>query len=188
MIQLLEKDLNYSPDLTWLYVLIATLILVGATLGIYVYCKQKKQALLSQKIDKLEKATSIIQEKHDELSARYSSNYKHIEEDINRKCAMLQDKDKIVKTLSWKNYDKMCVIVDKQFYLLASKLRSKQVLNETEIRLCVLTLLDCGYDQMAKLLYRSPSSMGTLKIRVAKKLGTTSKNLRLYLIENECIS
>lgn len=101
---------------------------------------------------------------------------------------MLQDKDKIVKTLSWKNYDKMCVIVDKQFYLLASKLRSKQVLNETEIRLCVLTLLDCGYDQMAKLLYRSPSSMGTLKIRVAKKLGTTSKNLRLYLIENECIS
>ncbi len=187
-VQLLEKDLNYSPDLTWLYVLIATLILVGATLGIYVYCKQKKQALLSQKIDKLEKATSIIQEKHDELSARYSSNYKHIEEDINRKCAMLQDKDKIVKTLSWKNYDKMCVIVDKQFYLLASKLRSKQVLNETEIRLCVLTLLDCGYDQMAKLLYRSPSSMGTLKIRVAKKLGTTSKNLRLYLIENECIS
>ena len=187
-VQLLEKDSNYSPDHTWLYVLIATLILVGAALGIYIYCMRKKQALLSQKIDKLEQATSIIQEKHNELTARYRNNFKHIEEDINRKCAMLQDKDKIVKTLSWKNYDKMCVIVDKQFYLLASKLRSKQTLNETEIRLCVLTLLDCGHEQMAELLYRSPSSIGTLKMRVAKKLGTTSKHLRLYLIENECIN
>ena len=187
-VQLLEKDLNYSPDHTWLYVLIATLILVGAALGIYIYCKRKKQALLSQKIDKLEQATSIIQEKHNALTARYRNNYKHIEEDINRKCAMLQDKDKIVKTLSWKNYDKMCVIVDKQFYLLASKLRSKQVLNETEIRLCVLTLLDCGHEQMAELLYRSPSSIGTQKMRVAKKLGTTSRDLRSYLIENECVS
>lgn len=100
---------------------------------------------------------------------------------------MLQDSNKIKKTLAWKNYTKMCVIVDKQFYLLASKLRSKQFLNETEIRICVLTLLDCGYDQMAELLYRSPSSIGTLKMRVAKKFGTSSKQLRQYLIENECI-
>ncbi|MBQ7382102.1 MAG: hypothetical protein IJV61_03650 [Paludibacteraceae bacterium] len=186
-VQLLEQDLNYSPDLTWLYVLIATLILVGATLGIYVYCKQKKQALLSQKIDKLEKATSIIQEKHDELSARYSSNYNQIKEDIDHKCTLLHDSKKIKRTLAWKKYHTMCTIVDKQFYMLASKLQSKQLLNETEIRLCILTLLDCGYDQMAELLYYAPNGIGKLKLRVAKKLGTSAKGLRSYLIENECV-
>ena len=100
---------------------------------------------------------------------------------------MLQGNEKIKNTLAWKNYDKMCTIVDKKFYLLASKLRSKQCLNETEVRLCILTLLNCGYDQMAELLYHSTTSIGTLKMRVAKKLGTTSKQLRQYLIENECI-
>ena len=186
-VQLLEKDLNYSPDLTWLYVLIATLILVGATLGIYVYCKQKKQALLSQKIDKLEKATSIIQEKHNELTARYRNNYNQIKEDIDHKCTLLHDSKKIKRTLAWKNYHTMCKNVDKQFYLLASKLQSKQLLNETEIRLCILTLLDCGYDQMAELLYYAPNGIGKLKLRVAKKLGTSAKGLRSYLIENECV-
>ena len=186
-VQLLEKDLNYSPDLTWLYVLIATLILVGATLGIYVYCKQKKQALLSQKIDKLEQATSIIQEKHNELTARYRNNYNQIKEDIDHKCTLLHDSKKIKKTLAWKNYRTMCKNVDKQFYLLASKLQSKQLLNETEIRLCILTLLDCGYDQMAELLYYAPNGIGKLKLRVAKKLGTSAKGLRSYLIENECV-
>ena len=99
----------------------------------------------------------------------------------------MQDSGKIKKTLAWKNYHTMCTIVDKQFYLLASKLQSKQLLNETEIRLCILTLLDCGYDQMAELLYYAPNGIGKLKLRVAKKLGTSAKGLRSYLIENECV-
>ena len=82
----------------------------------------------------------------------------------------------------------MCSIVDGRFYMLASKLHTKYKLNETETRLCVLTLLDCKYDLIADLLYRSNSSIGTLKIRVAKKLGTTAKDLRMYLIENECVN
>ena len=81
----------------------------------------------------------------------------------------------------------MYTSVYKQFYLLASKLQSKQLLNETEIRLCILTLLDCGYDQMAELLYYAPNGIGKLKLRVAKKLGTSAQGLRSYLIENECV-
>ena len=100
---------------------------------------------------------------------------------------MLCSNEKIKNALAWKNYNKMCALVDTQFYLLATKLRSKECLSETEIRLCVLTLLNCGYDQMAELLYHSTTSIGTLKLRVAKKLGTTSKQLRQYLIDNECI-
>ena len=186
-VQLLEQDIAKTPNLWWLYSVLTTLAIVGTGIIIYVYRKRKHQALLVQKLELLQQATSTIQNKNERLTACYQQNHKQILEDINNKCSMLQDSNKIKKTLAWKDYHKMCVIVDKQFYLLASKLRSKQFLNETEIRICVLTLLDCGYDQMADLLYRSPSSIGTLKMRVAKKFGTTSKQLRQYLIENECI-
>ena len=187
-VQLLEQDLAKTPDLRWLYAVIATIIVIGSCLLLYIHRKRNQHKLLSQQVDDLTSRTIAMQVKNEELTQSYSNNYNQIKEDIDHKCTLLHDSKKIKRTLAWKNYHTMCKNVDKQFYLLASKLQSKQLLNETEIRLCILTLLDCGYDQMAELLYRSPSSMGTLKIRVAKKLGTTSKNLRLYLIENECIS
>lgn len=186
-VQLLEQDLARKPNLTWLYAIIVTLFVVGVSLFIYVHRKHKKQELLAQKLNLLRQATTTMQERHDELETNYMNNHQHILEEIEYKCSVLRNGDKIYTTLAWKNYHKMCSAVDKQFYLLASKLRSKQCLNETEIRLCVLTLLDCGYDQMAELLFRSTTSIGTLKTRVAKKLGTSSKNLRQYLIDNECL-
>ena len=187
-VSLLEQDHPSKPDWTWLYAVIATVLIIGSCILLYVHKRRSQHKLLSQQVDDLTSRTIAMQVKNEELTQSYSNNYNQIKEDIDHKCTLLHDSEKIKRTLAWKNYHTMCTIVDKQFYMLASKLQSKQLLNETEIRLCILTLLDCGYDQMAELLYRSPSSMGTLKIRVAKKLGTTSKNLRLYLIENECIS
>ena len=186
-VQLLEQDLTRKPDWKWLIGIIVTLIIVCSIISMYVYRKRRQKALLTQEIDVLEQAASTIQEKHDELAERYQTNHRQIEDEINSRCAMLRTNENIKKTLAWKNYKKMCSIVDQRFYFLASKLRNNHSLNETEVRLCILTLLDCEYDRMAELLYRSSTSIGTLKIRVAKKLGTTAKNLRSYLIENECI-
>ena len=186
-VQLLELDLAKTPDLRWLYAVIATIIVIGSCLLLYIHRKRNQHKLLSQQVDDLTSRTIAMQVKNEELSQSYSNNYNQIKEDIDHKCALLQDSGKIKKTLAWKNYHTMCTIVDKQFYMLASKLQSKQLLNETEIRLCILTLLDCGYDQMAELLYYAPNGIGKLKLRVAKKLGTSAKGLRSYLIENECV-
>ena len=186
-VQLLQQDLDRKPNLWWLYSILGTLVVVGTGIFIYVYRKRKKQELFTQQIDVLEQTASSIREMNNMLAARYHTEHQRIESEINSRCSVLQTNDEIRKKLAWKNYKTMCSAVDKQFYLLASKLRSKQCLNETEIRLCVLTLLDCGYDQMAELLFRSTTSIGTLKTRVAKKLGTSSKNLRQYLIDNECL-
>ena len=168
--------------------IVGTLMVIGCIIAIYVFRKHKKKKLLAQKIDVLERTAFTIQEKRDELAERYQTNHKQIEDEINSRCAMLRTNDSIKKTLVWKNYNKMCDIVDHRFYFLASKLREKHSLNETEVRLCILTLLDCEYGRIAELLFRSSTSIGTLKIRVAKKLGTTAKNLRNYLIDNVCIS
>ena len=186
-VQLLEQDLNREPDLRWLYVLIATLAIIGSGCYIYVYRKRKKQQLLTQQIDILEQATSVIQEKHQELTERYLTDHKRIENEINSRCSIFQTNESIKKKLAWRNYKKMCNIIDKQFYLLASKLRDKHSLKENEVRICILTLLNCNSEQMAELLYKSPTSIGTLKGRVANKLGTTSGKMRMYLIDNVCV-
>ena len=186
-VQLLEQDLVKTPDLRWLYAVIVTIIVIGSCLLLYIHRKRNQHKLLSQQVDDLTSQTIAMQIKKEELTQSYSNNYNQIKEDIDHKCALLQDSGKIKKTLAWKNYHTMCTIVDKQFYMLASKLQSKQLLSETEIRLCILTLLDCGYDQMAELLYYAPNGIGKLKLRVAKKLGTSAKGLRSYLIENECV-
>ena len=185
-VQLLEQDLNRKPNLWWLYSIISTLVVVGIGIVLYVYRKRKRKELLTQKIDILEGKASAMQEKHNELTERYLTEHKRIEEIINERCSMLQTDDSIRERLAWKNYKRMCGIVDKQFYLLASKLREKYSLKEIEVRICILTLLDCKYDQMAELLYRSSTSIGTLKMRVANKLGTTSKEMRKYIIDNVC--
>ena len=186
-VQLLEQDLAKTPDLRWLYAVIATIIVIGSCLLLYIHRKRNQHKLLSQQVDDLTSQTIAMQIKKEELTQSYSNNYNQIKEDIDHKCTLLHDSEKIKRTLAWKNYHTMCTIVDKQFYMLASKLQSKQLLNETEIRLCILTLLDCGYDQMAELLYYAPNGIGKLKLRVAKKLGTSAKGLRSYLIENECV-
>ena len=187
-VQLLEQDLLRKPDLTWLYAIIATLVIVGASIGVYVRNKRKKNLLLAQTLNYLKQETSAVQVKHDEITELYLANHKHIEEEINSRCSILQTNESIIKTLAWKNYCKMCNIVDKRFYLLASKLRDNYSLNETEVRICILTLLKCGNEQMAELLYKSRTSIGTLKRRVAIKLGTTSGELRSYLIDSVCLN
>ncbi len=186
-INLLNNDLNREFDLTWLYSICITLLLTGICLLVYTHRKRKRQELLSQKIDILEQATTEIQEKHHELTECYMTEHKRIEDEINSRCSMLQTNDRIKKRLAWRDYKKMCNIVDKQFYLLASKLHDKHSLKETEIRICILTLLNCSSEQMAELLYKSPTSIGTLKRRVAHKLETTSAEMRSHLIENVCI-
>lgn len=77
----------------------------------------------------------------------------------------------------------MCNIINQNFGLLALKLQQTYNLSEREIKLCVLSLLNMGYESMAEMLYYSPNGIGKFKLRVAHKLGTTSKNLQQFLIE-----
>ena len=180
--QLLQQDMEKVPNWAWLYGIIATLLVVGTGMGIYVHRKRKKKRLLVQKLDALTHATSTMQEKHDELEQRYITNHIRLEDDINQKCAILRKDENLVKTLNWTKFEALCRIIDQQFYLLASKLQNKNVLNETEIRLCILVMLDFGRAEIAKILPYAPNSVGKLKDQTAKSLGTTGKNLHDFLL------
>ena len=182
-VELLQQDLESKPDLWWLYSIVATLVIVGVGLSIYVLRKRKKQELLSQQINILKQATSTIQEKHNELSNRYQNEQQRIENEIKEKCTLLLNDANIKKTLSWKDFDLMCSIIDQQFYLFASKLRAKQILNEKEIRLCVLVLIGFSRFKIPDILPYSQNSVGKLKDQTAKLLGTTGKKLQDFLLK-----
>ena len=182
-ILLLQQDIHRKPDLRWLYTLIATLIIVGAGISIYVFNKRKKHRLLSQKVDELQQAASAIQEKHDDLSTRYTNYHQQVENEILRTCRVLRNSENITTELAWNDFDAMCQIIDRQFYMFTSKLKSKNILNETEVRLCVLVLLDMSRAEIAHTLPYALSSIGKLKDHTAKSLGTTGKNLRGFLLK-----
>lgn len=78
--------------------------------------------------------------------------------------------------------------INQNFFLLADKLENYQKLNITEIKMCYLCLIGCTQQECADILFRSVKSIGSLKKRAAKKLNTTSSELRnflIYLICNE---
>ena len=186
--KLLEQDLHRKPDYRWLYAILLTLVVGGASIYAYIHWKRRQHALLSQHVDDLAIQNKEAEAQHEKIIGAIEKHKRTITDEVEQNCKLIIKAESFPQNIYWNKYKKMCSIVDKRFYMLASKLHTKYKLNETETRLCVLTLLDCKYDLIADLLYRSNSSIGTLKIRVAKKLGTTAKDLRMYLIENECVN
>ena len=167
-VQLLEQDILRKPDRSWLYAIVGTVGVMSAIIAVYVYRKRRKRQLLSQHINALE--------------AQAEETTASIRKQIEEHCAILQNSATLKEDLFWHNYDAMCQVVDHQFYFLARKLQQTYNLSDREIQLCVLTLLDLSYDQIAELLIYAPNGIGKFKVRVAKKIGTTAKNLREFLI------
>lgn len=181
--QLLEQDIVRKPDLRWLYSLLGTMLIVAAAIAVYVHRKHKKQELLVQKISNLTHQSKAIQEKHEKLVDGYKSQqHRRMEETLHR-CDLLRECPQIAVELKWSDFDAACSIIDSHFYLLASKLRQKEILNETEIRLCILVLIGLNRIQIANTMPYALNSIGKLKDQTAKKLGTTGKNLRDFLIK-----
>ena len=168
-VQLLELNIARRPNFAWLYAIIGTLLIIGCSSSVYIYRKYRKHQLLSQHISDLEnqnkEITAQMRDKIDEL------------------CALYRASQQITKDLSWKDFDRMCQIVDQQFYMVASKLRHKHILNETEIRLCILVLINLDRAGISATLPYSLSGVGKLKDQTSKKLGTTGKNLHDFLLK-----
>ena len=164
----LQNDIVRKPSLTWLYAILITIGFVSGIASIYISSKRKRHRLLSQQIQALEeKAQETIEQKRAQVESH---------------CAIFLKSNDFKKDLCWNDYAKMCDIVNQYFYLLAKKLQIDYSLSEKEVRLCILTLFDFGYDKMADYLFYAPNGIGKFKMRVSRKVGTTAKNLRQFLI------
>ena len=174
-VQLLEQDLHRKPNLTWLYAICATLIIVGLVVFIYVHKKRRQRALLSQQVNALE-------EQHEQIVQEHSEYTNKLMAQVAETCTLLSQSPHLSKDLCWNDFESMCHFVDQQLFMIASKLRQKQMLNETEVRLCILVLLGLSRKQISETLPYSLNSVGKLKDHTAKLLGTTGKNLHDFLL------
>lgn len=145
-------------------ILISTLIIIFLSIGLYIIRKRRKESML----------------KLDELSRIQSENKKlqicAIEERLNEQVSDIES----FRKNYWKDFNKLYNYINISYYNLAFKLSEN--LNEKEIRCCSLILLNLSQKEMAEWLFLSPKTIGTLKRRIAKKLHTTSANLRQTLL------
>jgi hypothetical protein len=182
-VQLLEQDLHRKPDYRWLYAILLTLVVCGACLYVYNYRKRRQHALLSQQVDDLAIQNKVAEMQHEKIIGDIEKHKRTITDEIEKNCQLIIKAESFPQNIYWKAYDKMRAVIDCQFYMIATKLSKKNVLNETEIRLCILVLLNLSRVDISKTLPYASSSVGKLKDQTAKKLNTTGKNLRDYLIK-----
>ena len=165
--QLLEQDLSRKPDLRWLFAVLLTLAVIGIALSMYLKRKRRKHQLISQQIEDVQAA-----------------HQKKVAAEIEIFCQSITDASSLKTTLCWNDFDKMCAIVNNRIFGLADKLKALGSLNEREIRLCILVVIGKFRDkEMAEILLYGGNSFRAMKSMVAKKIGTTGKNLRDFLLK-----
>ena len=167
-VQLLEQDIQRKPDITWIIAVIGTLICVAIGICIYIVRKRQQKRLLSQQVESLEYQA---QNAADNIMLQVEAN-----------CRAFSTSSNFKEGLYWRDYDKMCEVLNQQFFHFVTKLQAFDEMHERDIRLCILVLLNLNHARIAELMYVESSSVGKLKERTAKKLKTSRKNLRQTLL------
>lgn len=174
-VQLLEADINRKPDWRWLYLLIAVALFVCSSLVlIHLWRKRKLHQKISEEIE-------FKQNQIDTLSQRQEEHHLQLLEEIEAVCAQLNESENWKKELRWNNYSEMCEVVNLRLFGFVSHL-SSFCLSEKEVRLCILILLKAGTEKMVDSIPYAKSGLGKFKLTTARKLGTTTREMRAFLL------
>lgn len=174
-IQLLQEDLNRKTDWRWLYSFVA-IVLFGCSFIILYYIWRKRGQHQQIIRDIKEKERTITN-----LSLLQENQHRQLIEDIEGACSLIRQNEDIRTELSWNNYGQMCAVVNRRLYGIADRLQSIS-LSEKEVRLCILVLLQADTKQMVDMIPYAHSGLGKFKYTTARKLGTTTANLRTFII------
>ena len=165
----LQRDIHKLP----LYVYILAGVVLFGLFGVLWFVllrtrKDKKQ--IQQTLLNTEEKHSLYVEQHTR--------------DIEQGCKAIRSSENWQEEIYWRNFEKLCSYMDKHFFYLAHKLRNLNILNEKEIRLCIMVFIGGFSDKhMADVLCYGDKSIRTIKRNVSLKIGTTSANLRHFLID-----
>ena len=173
--QLLQQDLTRKPDWRWLYLLIAVALFVCSSLVlIHLWRKRKLHQQISEEIE-------IRQSHVNTLSLRQEEHRRQLLEGVETICANINESENWKKELCWNNYSQMCEMVNLRMYGFVTCL-SPFCLSEKEVRLCILILLKAGTEKMVDSIPYAKSGLGKFKLTTARKLGTTTREMRNFLL------
>jgi len=181
-VQLLEQDMSAKPDRRWILSLISFILFSGVLIFvIYIWKKRKQHQHILQDIQiKEEQQTRLVHE-IDSLSHIQQVHHDEIMANMEQFCQLCENDKYYYEHLHWNNYAEMCEIVNRYLYNVIARLEPYN-LSEKETRLCVLVLLKATTDQMVNLIPYSHSGLGKFKYTIARKLGTTTSNLRVFIL------
>ncbi len=167
--QYLEKP--YDRQLLYLVVVIA----VAATACFFLFRIRRHKKHIRQDI-----LTQLaLRERQSEVQRM---RHQTAVENFEHHCALLRDAPDLARELAWNDYNRMCEIVNGQLFFLAGKLKQTGVLNEKEVRLCILVAINVSYKQMADLLPYALTGISKFKYSTAQKLNVSVKGLRRKLV------
>ncbi len=94
------------------------------------------------------------------------------------------DKTDLLKSLHWKDDSQLVQDINLYMFGFATRLQYKYP-NVTidNLRLYILTILDCSHKEIATYMNKSEKSIKNTKARASQKLGTSSAELRQFLID-----
>ena len=153
-VEILQRDLESSSRFPWTYGVGIALLLVAGTWFVFRLRKTANQLA------------------HHKMTAH---------EQLEQTCRYLSECPDICAELQWNDYDTMCRTVNVRLFGLADKLQKLNVLNENDIRLCILVFIGLSQKQMAEILLYSPKSIGRTKENTAQKLNIHGGELSEYL-------
>ena len=168
--KLLRLDIEKIP--TYIFVLLAVIIAIFVISSLIWYSGHIHKKKVQQ-----QEILHIVREEQ-------SKQIKNRQQEIEDICIAIRNDSNWQQTINWKDYEQLCEFMDKNLFFFAHRLKDKNVLNEKEIRLCILVVIGGWTDrQMADILYYGENSIRGIKRYTAKKLGTSSANLRNFLTD-----
>ena len=169
-VNLLRQDIGKTPRVK-LVIYIIGLISCFIVASLIVYSRRVHRIKAQQE--------ELLNDVKQQQTAHITFKRKEIE----HACSAIRSERDWQKQMNWKDYDLLCAFVDKHFFFLAHNLKQKQVLNEKEVRLCILVLIGGFSDkQLADILCYGEKSIRGIKRYTAQKLGTSSAKLRNFLL------
>jgi hypothetical protein len=178
---------SIKPNYKWIYGVIVTLLFIGIIVCVVLWITRKHRAF------KIKQVKTLVNEGKKVLAQTKILNRELIDannnllesrlEQFENNCKALRNSHDIKQELQWKDYEAMCVIINKHLFLLANKLKALNILTEKEIRLCILIAIKFSQKEVASILPYSENGIGKFKYTTAKKMGIKAKNLRETLVK-----
>ena len=187
--QILQYEMTAKPHIwriTFIVIITLSLLIVCA---IALKAKHYRSKVIDETKQEIKKQTIIrkeqqfLEEKTNNLISQKVAIQKQLKLEIDANCAALVASKNFYKDFCWRNFEDMCDRANRLFMMLANKLKQKNTLSETEIRLCMLVIIGFNRNEISSILPYAKNSIGKLKNTTAKKLGTNGKELRDFLIK-----
>ena len=181
-----DKDNPHKFPVLVLWVLVACIALLTLFAIIRRHIIHKNiltYNLLKRQNKIIAKTNNVLSEQNEQLKQQQIIHNEAQMRQLENTCTTIRQCQDIKTQLCWNDYGQMCRVINKQFSLLADRLGQIDGIHETDIRLCVLVLIGFSLETIADILPCSPNSVKTLKRRTALKLGTNSRDLRMFLLK-----